>query len=187
MTGNPSSFVQSGDLSAYAKESSVSGKLDASASSLFAPSGDYAFNSSLSSYIAYSAVAGDSGQMWTTPNGSGSANGTLPSALSAFDEFIVAYSIQNPSYTRQYQTFNGTANDVCLNGLMTDPGASPWGFYMAEARFSSNATNWVVVNNTGSCNWWMATRCGQTNGWTADSYGARKLNGVYEIIGVKYQ
>ena len=126
-------------------------------------------------------------KLWTTPNGSGSANGTLPSALSAFDEFIVAYSIKNPSYTRQYQTFNGTANDVCLNGLMTDPGSSPWGFYMAEVRFSSNATNWVVVNNTGACNWWMATRCGQNNGWTADSYGASKLNGVYEIIGVKYQ
>ena len=126
-------------------------------------------------------------KLWTTPDGSGKGNGTLPSALSAFDEFIVAYSIQNPSYTRQYQAFNGTANDVCLNGVMTDPGASPWGFYMAEARFSSNATNWVVVNNTGSCFWWLGTRCGQTNGWTADSYGAKKLNGVYEIIGVKYQ
>lgn len=54
MTGNPSSFVQSGDLSAYAKESSVSGKLDASASSLFAPSGDYALNSSLNEYISNS-------------------------------------------------------------------------------------------------------------------------------------
>lgn len=54
MTGNPSSFVQSGELSAYAKESSVSGKLDASASSLFAPSGDYAFNSSLNEYVSNS-------------------------------------------------------------------------------------------------------------------------------------
>ena len=54
MTGNPSSFVQSGDLSAYAKESSVSSKLDATASSLFAPSGDYAFNSSLNEYVSNS-------------------------------------------------------------------------------------------------------------------------------------
>lgn len=55
MTGNPSSFVQSGELSAYAKESAVSSKLDASASSLFAPSGDYAFNSSVSGKLDASA------------------------------------------------------------------------------------------------------------------------------------
>lgn len=92
MTGNPSSFVQSGELSAYAKESSVSGKLDATASSLFAPSGDYAFNSSLSSYIAYSAVAGDSGQI-TSINGSAVGGTTYTQGnMISLSSDVVAFS-----------------------------------------------------------------------------------------------
>ena len=65
MTGNPSGFLTSVDLSEYATtayvDSSVSGKLDASASGQFQPSGyyqpsgDYAYNSSLSSYLYASA------------------------------------------------------------------------------------------------------------------------------------
>ena len=69
MTGNPSGFLTGVDLSPYAYASSVSAKLDASASSQFAPagdyqpSGDYAFNSSVSSkldqsaFTAYTATA----------------------------------------------------------------------------------------------------------------------------------
>lgn len=62
-TSNPSGFITGVDLSNYATtgyvESAVSGKLDtstfASASAGFAPTGDYAFNSSLASYIPASA------------------------------------------------------------------------------------------------------------------------------------
>ena len=62
-TSNPSGFITGVDLGDYATtgfvESAVSGKLDttafASASAGFAPAGDYAFNSSLSSYIPTSA------------------------------------------------------------------------------------------------------------------------------------
>lgn len=62
-TSNPSGFITGVDLSNYATtgyvESAVSGKLDtsafASASAGFAPTGDYAFNSSLTSYIPASA------------------------------------------------------------------------------------------------------------------------------------
>ena len=62
-TSNPSGFITGVDLSDYATtgfvESAVSGKLDtsafASASAGFAPAGDYAFNSSLSSYLPASA------------------------------------------------------------------------------------------------------------------------------------
>lgn len=116
MTGNPSSFVQSGDLSAYAKESSVSGKLDASASSLFAPSGDYAFNSSLSSYIAYSAVAGDSGQI-TSINGSAIAGNADQSALSS----MIPYSALDYSAGSQDITgISGSAFGVSGMTLIFD-------------------------------------------------------------------
>ena len=62
-TSNPSGFITGVDLGDYATtgfvESAVSGKLDtsafASASAGFAPAGDYAFNSSLSSYLPTSA------------------------------------------------------------------------------------------------------------------------------------
>lgn len=101
MTGNPSSFLRDVDLSNYATtayvDSSVSGKLDASASSQFALSGDYAYNSavsskldasassqfvvdsSLSSYVAYSAISGENSHI-TSISGSaiGNALATLP-------------------------------------------------------------------------------------------------------------
>lgn len=68
-TSNPSGFITGVDLSPYAYASSVSAKMDASASSQFAPSGnyqpsgDYAYNSSVSSkldqsaFTAYTATA----------------------------------------------------------------------------------------------------------------------------------
>jgi len=59
MTGNPSGFLTGVDLSNYATtayvDSSVSGKMDATASGNLQPSGDYAYNSSLSSYLYASA------------------------------------------------------------------------------------------------------------------------------------
>lgn len=59
MTGNPSGFISSVDLSNYATtayvDSSVSSKMDATASGYLQPSGDYAYNSSLSSYLYASA------------------------------------------------------------------------------------------------------------------------------------
>ena len=125
-------------------------------------------------------------KLWTTPDGSGKSAGTLPSALSAFDSYIVAYGLHSPAYTRQYYTFAGSANDVCLAGVMSDHGTGRYGYYMSESRFSSNATNWTVVNNTGSCNWWLDTRANQNGAWTMGGYPNR-LKGVYEIIGVKYQ
>lgn len=59
MTGNPSGFLTGVDLSDYATtayvDSSVSSKMDATASGYLQPSGDYAYNSSLSSYLYASA------------------------------------------------------------------------------------------------------------------------------------
>lgn len=61
-----SMFAPSGE---YAYESSLSSYLPSSASSNFAPSADYAYNSALSSYIPYSSVAGADSQI-TSINGS---------------------------------------------------------------------------------------------------------------------
>ena len=72
MTGNPSGFIDSSYL-----ESSISGKLDASASGNFAPSGDYAYNSALSSYVNYSAISGENGKV-TSINGSGISAQPVP-------------------------------------------------------------------------------------------------------------
>lgn len=59
MTGNPSSFLRDVDLSNYATtayvDSSISGKMDATASGYLQPSGDYAYNSSLADYLPASA------------------------------------------------------------------------------------------------------------------------------------
>jgi hypothetical protein len=72
MTGNPSGFIDSSYI-----ESSISGKLDASASGNFAPSGDYAYNSALSSYVNYSAISGENGKV-TSINGSGISAQAVP-------------------------------------------------------------------------------------------------------------
>ena len=84
-TSNPSGFITGVDLGDYATtgfvESAVSGKLDtsafASASAGFAPAGDYAFNSSLSSYLPTSA----SGAL--QPSGDYAFNSAVSSKLDA--------------------------------------------------------------------------------------------------------
>ena len=82
---NPSGFITGVDLGDYATtgfvESAVSGKLDttafASASAGFAPAGDYAFNSSLSSYLP----ASSSGSF--QPSGDYAFNSAVSSKLDA--------------------------------------------------------------------------------------------------------
>ena len=59
-----------GDWSSKADASALDNKMDKSASSQFAPSGDYAYNSALSSYVNYSAISGEGGKV-TSINGSG--------------------------------------------------------------------------------------------------------------------
>ena len=68
LTSNPSGFIDS---------SYLSGKLDASASGNFAPSGDYAYNSAISSYVNYSAISGENGKV-TSINGSGISAQAVP-------------------------------------------------------------------------------------------------------------
>ena len=124
MTGNPSSFVQSGDLSAYAKESAVSSKLDASASSLFAPSGDYAFNSSVSSKLDASASS------LFAPSGDYAFNSSLSSYLLAS-----ASSLFMPS--GDYQTAGDYAYNSAVSSKL-DASAS------AEFYLTSNPSGFLT-------------------------------------------
>ena len=57
MTGNPSGFLTGVDLSQYQEKSGMSAYVPASSSGQFAPSGDYAYNSALSSKMDASATA----------------------------------------------------------------------------------------------------------------------------------
>lgn len=71
-----STFQPSGD---YAYQSSLSSKLDASASSNFAPSGDYAYNSSLTGYLQNSASS-----LWYPMTGNPSSFLTAHQSLSGY-------------------------------------------------------------------------------------------------------
>lgn len=107
MTGNPSGFLTGVDLSDYATtayvDSSVSGKLDASASGQFQPSGyyqpsgDYAYNSSLSSYLyaSSSSLFQPSGDYQTA--GDYAYNSAVSSKLdaSASSQFVVDSSLSS--------------------------------------------------------------------------------------------
>ena len=106
MTGNPSGFLTGVDLSDYATtayvDSSVSGKLDASASGQFQPSGyyqpsgDYAYNSSLSSYLyaSSSSLFQPSGDYQTAGDYAYNSSVSAKLDASASSEF---YLTSNPS------------------------------------------------------------------------------------------
>lgn len=75
-----SQFAPSGD---YADASSLSSKMDASASSQFAPSGDYAYNSSLTAYQPSGDYAYNSSLTAYQPAGDYAFNSSLSSKLDA--------------------------------------------------------------------------------------------------------
>lgn len=88
MTGNPSGFLTGVDLSDYATtayvDSSVSSKMDVTASGYLQPSGDYAYNSSLADYLP----ASSSGDFITStaglaPSGDYAYNSAVSSKLDA--------------------------------------------------------------------------------------------------------
>lgn len=111
---NPSGFITTTELSAYVAESSyssftsevtnnitsisstVSGLtgdyLEKSASSMFAPSGSYAYNSSLTSYIPFSSVSGTNSKI-SAINGSAIAGSVDSAVVSSIVSSYVASSV----------------------------------------------------------------------------------------------
>ena len=110
-------FAPSGE---YAYESSLSSYIPQSSSGQFAPSGDYAYNSGLSSYVAYSAISGDDGNI-TSINGS---------AISAGGEF------------------NGVYTDATLSG--SGLSASPLGVVNLELEFDSATLTRTLSGRTAT-------------------------------------
>ena len=104
-----SMFAPSGE---YAYESSLSSYIPQSSSGQFAPSGDYADASALSSYIPYSAVAGESNQI-TSINGSAIAGGgggidsaTCSAIASSYAESAVSGKLDASASSQFYLNSN---------------------------------------------------------------------------------
>lgn len=129
-----STFQPSGN---YAYQSSLSSKLDASASSNFAPSGDYAFNSSLSGYLQNSASS-----LWYPLSGNPSGFLTAHQSLSGY---VPKSSISSQSAV--WNTVTGKVDKSEISGR-----SATWNTVSAKADASSVHTytgiSPVVVNNT---------------------------------------
>ena len=144
-TSNPSGYITGVDLSDYATtgfvESAVIGKLDtsafASASAGFAPAGDYAFNSSLGSYIP----ASSSGAF--QPSGDYAFNSAVSSKLdaSASGDFVmnaamtswIPYSALGYSGT-SISSIGGSSLAGMGGSLATTWRKAPWKWPSAPAR-----------------------------------------------------
>lgn len=111
MTGNPSSFLRDVDLSNYATtayvDSSISGKMDATASGYLQPSGDYAYNSSLADYLPASA----SGDFIT------STAGLAPSGDYAYNSAVSGKL--DASASSQFALSGDYAYNSSLSGLIS--------------------------------------------------------------------
>lgn len=128
-----STFAPTGN---YAYESSLSSKLDASASSDFAPAGDYAYNSSLSGYLQNSA----SSTWYPTGNPSGfltahqSLAGYVPKSAISSQSAVwntVSAKVDKSAISAQSATWNTVSSKADATAVHTYTGVSP-----------------VVVNNT---------------------------------------
>lgn len=121
MTGNPSSFLTDVDLSNYATtayvDSSVSSKMDATASSNLQPSGDYAYNSSLADYLPASA-SGDfiTSTAGLAPSGDYAYNSAVSGKLdaSASSQFALSGDYAYNSSLTSYIPFSSVAGESNL-------------------------------------------------------------------------
>lgn len=121
MTGNPSGFLTDVDMSDYATtayvDSSVSGKMDATASGYLQPSGDYAYNSSLSSYLPASA-SGDfiTSTAGLAPSGDYAYNSAVSGKLdaSASSQFALSGDYAYNSSLTNYIPFSSVSGESNL-------------------------------------------------------------------------
>ena len=149
-----------GDWSSKADASALDDKMDKSASSQFAPSGDYAYNSSLSSYVNYSAISGNGGKI-TSINGSSlsayvSPIPTLPlyveSPLTAsIDELSsqVTISITPDTYatTASVSSLSAKQDKSAMTAYQSAGSYQTAGDYVSATTFSSYtaSTNLVQI------------------------------------------
>lgn len=129
-----STFQPSGN---YAYQSSLSSKLDASASSNFAPSGDYAYNSSLSGYLKNSASS-----TWYPMTGNPSGFLTAHQSLSGY--------VPKSAISSQSSVWNTVTGMVPKSEISSR--SATWNTVSAKADATAVHTytgvSPVVVNNT---------------------------------------
>lgn len=137
MTGNPSGFVTGGPFQPtgnYAYESSLSSKLDASASSGFAPSGDYAYNSALSAKLDTSA---SSSFYPMTGN---------PSGFLTAHQSLAGY-VPKSSISAQSATWNTVSSKADSSAVHTYTGVSPVVVDNTADKISLSATKIALDNS----------------------------------------
>lgn len=121
-----SNFAPTGD---YAYNSSVSSKLDASSSSLFAPTGDYAYNSSVSSKLDSSA----SSDFYLTSNPSG-----FITSADASTSFV---------YNSSFSSFSSetTSNISSLSSIVSSISGQT-GDFVEKSSISAESSKWNEVS-----------------------------------------
>jgi hypothetical protein len=147
---NPSGFITGVDLSDYAKASSLSSKLDASASSQFQPSGSYAYNSSLTGYIPFSSVSGASNKI-TAINGSaisgqgGISSATCSAIASAYAKSAVSSYV--PYSALKHGPTNATISAI-NNSAVYDNSAHARINTLSTSRIPYSALEYSAGTNT---------------------------------------
>ena len=138
-----SMFAPSGE---YAYESSLSSYIPESSSGQFAPSGDYADASALSSYIPYSAVDGESNQI-TSINGSAIAGGggggidsATCSAIASSYAESAASGKANSSSLSSYVPYSSLKNGPTTATISAIDSSAVYD-YSAHARISTLSTS----------------------------------------------
>lgn len=137
MTGNPSGFVTGGPFQPtgnYAYESSLSAKLDASASGSFAPSGDYAYNSALS------------GKLDTSASSSFYPMTGNPSGFLTAHQSLTGY-VPKSSISAQSATWNSVSSKADSSAVHTYTGVSPVVVDNTADKISLSATKIALDNS----------------------------------------
>lgn len=136
------SFQPSGD---YAFNSSLSSKLDASASSQFAPSGDYAFNSALSGKLDYTAFSTVSGTFLTAVPSSYATESYVDSAVSskldvtASSQFLTSLP-DDLAYTSDVASAVSSKMDKSESSSFYPMDSNPAGYLTAHQSLAGYAT-----------------------------------------------
>lgn len=162
----------------YAYQSSISSKLDASASSNFAPAGDYAYNSSLSGYLKNSASS-----TWYPKTGNPSGFLTAHQSLSGYvpKSAISAQSAVWDTVTGKVDKSEISGRSATWNTVSAKLDQSAFTSYTATAGgHTYTGVSPIVVNNSTDLISLSATEIG------LDSSLRSYTSGTSALIGMTY-
>lgn len=124
--------------------------------------------------------------LWKSPDYSGHVSGTLPSALSAFDEVVVGLGWQDGFNLHgvEYKTYNFTGASQYIARTFSN-GSN---YFWFGVLLSSNTTSWKVTStyNSSQSVGMLLTPISTTAKWTTNN-NAGRYKSIYELVGVKYQ